>query len=102
MSEYISRDELLKIRPFTCYMGLSVSEYDEGFLDCADEAREAIKNLPEKDILDIDKALEWLTGYIIKDDKEVYTNGTDLVPLFRVKQALKEKAYNGLCEGIVI
>ena len=98
MDDYINRDELLKIRPFTCYMGLSVSEYDEGFLDCAEAAREAIKNLPEKDILDIDKALEWLTGYIIKDDKEVYTNGTDLVPLFRVKQALKEKAYNELCE----
>ena len=101
MSDYIKRDELLKIRPFTCYMVLSVcqyDEYDEGFLDCAEAAREAIKNLPEKDILDIDKALEWLTGYIIKDDKEVYTNGTDLVPLFRVKQALKEKAYNGLCE----
>lgn len=53
MSDYINRDELLKIRPFTCYMGLSVSEYDEGFLDCADEAREAIKNLPAADVAEV-------------------------------------------------
>ena len=59
MSDYISRDELLKIRPFTCYVGLSVSEYDEGFLDCADEAREAIKNLPAADVAPVVHA-KWI------------------------------------------
>lgn len=45
-----------------------------------------------------DKALEWLKGYAFKDSEEVYTNGAVLVPLFRVEQALKDKAYNGLYE----
>lgn len=56
MSDYIKRDELLKIRPFTCYMVLSVcqyDEYDEGFLDCAEAAREAIKNLPAADVAEV-------------------------------------------------
>ena len=35
----------------------------------------------------------------ITDTKQVYTNGTVLVPMFRVRQALKDKAYNGLMEG---
>lgn len=48
---------------------------------------------------DADKALEWLEGYTLTDTKQVYTNGTVLVPLFRVRQALKDKAYNGLMEG---
>ncbi len=62
MSDYINRDELLKIRPFTCYMVLSVcqyDEYDEGFLDCADEAREAIKNLPAADVAEV-KHGKWI------------------------------------------
>lgn len=51
------------------------------------------------DAVDADKALEWLEGYTFTDTKQVYTNGTVLVPLFRVRQALKDKAYNGLREG---
>lgn len=51
------------------------------------------------DAADADKALEWLEGYTFTDTKQVYTNGTVLVPLFRVRQALKDKAYNGLMEG---
>ena len=51
------------------------------------------------DAVDADKALEWLEGYTFTDTKQVYTNGTVLVPLFRVRQALKDKAYNGLMEG---
>ena len=62
MSDYIKRDELLKIRPFTCYMVLSVCEYNEGFLDCADEAREAIKNLPAADVAEV-KHGKWIAEY---------------------------------------
>lgn len=51
------------------------------------------------DTVDIDKALEWLEGYVIKDSLQVYTNGSLLVPLFRVHQALKDKAYEGFKEG---
>ena len=51
------------------------------------------------DAVDADKALEWLEGCTFTDTKQVYTNGTVLVPLFRVRQALKDKAYNGLMEG---
>lgn len=49
--------------------------------------------------VDVDKALEWLEGYVIKDSLQVYTNGSLLVPLFRVRQALKDKAYEGFKEG---
>ena len=34
--------------------------------------------------------IDWLAGYSFKDDKEVYTNGSLLVPLFRVRQALEQ------------
>lgn len=57
-----------------------------------------VMNAPAVDEVDADKALEWLEGYTFTDTKQVYTNGTVLVPLFRVRQALKDKAYNGLME----
>ncbi|MBQ5655941.1 MAG: hypothetical protein IIV14_00720 [Bacteroidaceae bacterium] len=52
-------------------------------------------------MVDIDKALEFIEEYAFKDHKEVYTNGAELVPLFRVKQALIDRAYNGFysCGG---
>lgn len=53
MSDYINRDELLKIRPFTVCGGWICRDYDEGFLDCADEAREAIKNMPAADVVEV-------------------------------------------------
>ena len=53
----------------------------------------------EKNIVDVDKAMEFIESYAFKDDKEVYTNGTVLVPLFRVKQAIVDKAYYGLFGG---
>ena len=49
--------------------------------------------------LDIEKALEFIESYAFKDEKKVYTNGSELVQLFRVKQALIDKAYNGFLEG---
>lgn len=51
------------------------------------------------DTVDIDKALEWLERYAIKDSLQVYTNGSLLVPLFRVRQVLKDKVYEGFKEG---
>ena len=51
------------------------------------------------DAVDIEKTLAWLEDYSILDRHEVYTNGVLLVPLFRVEQALVDKAYNGLLEG---
>lgn len=53
------------------------------------------------DVVDVEKAMQFLEGYAFKDDKEVYTNGTTLVPLFRVKQALVDKAYNGFCGAMM-
>lgn len=32
---------------------------------------------------------EFMDGYSFKDDKEVYTNGSRLIPTFRVEQALE-------------
>lgn len=33
--------------------------------------------------------LEFLRFYSFKDDEKIYTNGADLIPLFRVVQALE-------------
>ena len=49
MSDYIERDKLLEQKPFT-YVGGYLSSYNSGFLDCAEEAREAIKNAPAADV----------------------------------------------------
>lgn len=32
---------------------------------------------------------EFMDGYSFKDDKEIYTNGSRLIPVFRVEQALE-------------
>lgn len=58
-----------------------------------------IKQQPTADVAEVEKAMEWLEGYTFADEKQVYTNGTVLVPLFRVKQAFLDKAYNGLMDG---
>ena len=36
-----------------------------------------------------DDIKEFLDSYSFKDKEEVYTNGSDLIPLFRVYQALE-------------
>ena len=36
-----------------------------------------------------EKVLKFVKGYAFKDSKEIYTNGTILVPLFRVEYALE-------------
>lgn len=45
--------------------------------------------------LDAEKTLQFISDYSFEDNKRIYTNGSSLVPLFRVKQALFDKAYNG-------
>lgn len=76
-----------------CALPSNIGLYD------ADEVERILKEANAVDAVDADKALEWLEGYTFADTKQVYTNGTVLVPLFRVRQALKDKAYNGLMEG---
>ena len=48
--EYIEWGALLKTPPFTKYGGMS-SEYAEGYLDCADDARKAVKEAPDADVV---------------------------------------------------
>ena len=55
-------------------------------------------NCPLPDVVDAEKAMEWISKYAFADNDEVYTNGSMLVPLFRVKQALIDKSYEGLKE----
>lgn len=76
-----------------CALPSNIGLYD------ADAVERILKEANAVDAVDADKALEWLEGYTFDDTKQVYTNGTVLVPLFRVRQALKDKAYNGLMEG---
>lgn len=41
----------------------------------------------EKDL----KVVEFILEYSFKDDKEIYTNGTRLVPLYRILDAIAQK-----------
>lgn len=59
----------------------------------------ALENAPAVDAVEVDKAMAWLEGYTMTDTKQIYSNGTVFVPLFRVEQAFVDKAYNGLQEG---
>ena len=49
--------------------------------------------------IDADKAILWLKDYVFEDSRKIYTNGARIIPYFRVLQALRDKAYNGLKEG---
>ena len=48
--EYIERGAVLKTPPFTKYGGDS-SEYAEGYLDCIEEARNAVNDAPAADVI---------------------------------------------------
>lgn len=50
-------------------------------------------------VVDVDKAIMWLKNYVFEDSRKIYTNGSRLIPYFRVLQAFRDKAYNGLQEG---
>lgn len=58
-----------------------------------------IRHLPAFDAVDPKEAMNFIDGYKFIDDKEVYTNGAELVPMLRVRQALQDKAYNGFLAG---
>lgn len=45
------------------------------------------------------KIIDFIIDYSFKDSKEVYTNGTVLVPLFRVLDAIEQKG-NGYQTGV--
>ena len=47
--EYIERETILKTPPFTKCVG-DLSEYAEGYLDCVEDACEAIKKAPAADV----------------------------------------------------
>jgi hypothetical protein len=44
------------------------------------------------------KIIDFIIDYSFKDSKEVYTNGTILVPLYRVLDAISQKG-ESYCEG---
>ena len=50
-------------------------------------------------VVDVDKAILWLKDYVFEDSRKIYTNGSRLIPYFRVLQALRDKAYNAKMEG---
>lgn len=58
-----------------------------------------IRHLPAFDAVEPKEAMDFIESYKFVDDKEVYTNGAELVPMLRVKQALQDKAYNGFLTG---
>lgn len=64
-----------------------------------DSVAQFLSILPAVDAVEVDKAMVWLEGYTMTDTEQIYSNGTVYVPLFRVKQAFVDKAYNGLREG---
>ena len=49
MKEYIERETILKTPPFTKCVG-DLSEYAEGYLDCVEDACEAVKKTPAADV----------------------------------------------------
>lgn len=51
--EYIERGELLKTPPFTKYGGCLSDAYTEGYLDCAEDGRMAVKCSPAADVVEV-------------------------------------------------
>ena len=51
------------------------------------EVSSRIKGMNEEQL----KIVDFIIDYSFKDSKEVYTNGTILVPLFRVLDAISQK-----------
>ena len=52
MAEYIEREAVLKTSPFTRYGG-NPNAYNDGYLDCAEDAREAVKAIPAADVVEV-------------------------------------------------
>ena len=93
-------------------LGKEIDGSDELMLDAAtalstlqaenEKLRDELKQAKaERDAaIDADKAILWLKDYVFEDSRKIYTNGARIIPYFRVLQALRDKAYNGLKEGI--
>ena len=71
MNEYINKEKLLEVRPFTVCAG-RINDYDEGFLDCAEEARDAVKDFPAADVVPV-KHGKWIywPGWVGNHDKRI-------------------------------
>lgn len=52
------------------------------------EVDSRLKHITDEEQL---KIIDFIINYAFKDSKEVYTNGTILVPLFRVLDAISQK-----------
>ena len=81
--------------------------YDGDYNGIYNQAADALEKLQveieqakaERDAaVDADKAILWLKDYVFEDSRKIYTNGARIIPYFRVLQALRDKAYNGLKE----
>lgn len=59
------------------------------------EIQSRYKHLPE----DKKQIADFLLGYCFTDHEEVYTNGTVLVPMFRVLDALIQDGKSYCCAG---
>lgn len=58
--------------------------------DISISSRLSDKTLTEEQI----KVIDFIINYSFKDNKEIYTNGTILVPLYRVIDAITQKGEN--------
>ena len=73
--EYIERGAVLKTPPFTKFGG-DLTGYDEGYLDCAEEARKAVNDAPAADVVEVEKVAEMLRA-MFDDDCACNYNGND-------------------------
>lgn len=55
-----------------------------------------IKHVTDEELL---RVIDFIVSYSFKDRQEIYTNGTILVPLYRVLDAITQKgnSYNAGC-----
>jgi hypothetical protein len=61
--------------------------------------KEQKQHLPTKDCLTFPATFdEFAEAYKIVDSKEIYTNGAELIPIFRVKQWLEHQELKGGAE----
>ena len=59
--EYIEREALLKVPPFTKCAG-AIDDYVEGYLDCVEDATEAINKMPTADVVEVRHG-EWVEHF---------------------------------------
>lgn len=107
MSEEVMTHEAEVINYLTnlkCDIGKAKYQELWHYEEAIDEAIKIIAQIHAKKVIpidqvDVDKAIQFIEKYSFEDKERIYTNGSILVPLFRVKQSLVDKAYNGFLEG---